>query len=199
VELREQVHGKEGNMKTPPPPPDPSLTWAFPAEYFAHRAPEWEKKSDVAYATDSILAVVRRLDRPRAIEPHLLYAELHSATATEPFLHTERPDAGPILLYAVNAQLAVFPSWLRPKHGPVLVVLETWSDGRIVARWPEGRLYGEGSCDADAIRDLADNMTDFVTDIVQIRKKHKLAGAALEQWNAVAAMFDILSNAEEGS
>jgi hypothetical protein len=103
----------------------------------------------------------------------------------------EQESTDPAVLHAVTAQLAVFPDFLKLKHGPLLVVLETWSDGLTVARWPEGRFHGEGSCDADAIRDLAENIEEFVKDINEIRKTHKLAGAALEQWRAITAMFDI--------
>ena len=111
----------------------------------------------------------------------------------------EETSTEPTILRAVTAQLAVFEDYLSLKHGPILVVLETWSDGLTVARWPEGRFHGEGSCDADAIRDLAENIEEFVMDTHEILKTHKLAGAALEQWRAIAAMFDVYISAERAA
>ena len=96
-----------------------------------------------------------------------------------------------VLLHALTAQLSVFPACLRPKFGPILIVLEVWSDGKVVAQWPESRLYGEGACYADAIRDLADNLEEVATDLVEIRNAHEFAGAALEQWRAITSMFEI--------
>lgn len=99
-----------------------------------------------------------------------------------------------VIAHVFQAQLAGFPEMLVPKHGPILVVVETWSDGVVVARWPEGRLYGEGENDSDAIRALADNLGEFVADICTIRKDHPLGGAALEQWRAITAMFDVVES-----
>ena len=95
-----------------------------------------------------------------------------------------------VLLHAVTAQLSVFPACLRPKFGPLLIVLEVWSDEKVVAQWPESRLYGEGACYADAIRDLANNLEE-VERIGRDSKTHEFAGAALEQWRAITAMFKI--------
>ena len=96
----------------------------------------------------------------------------------------------PVVLYTFAAQLAVLPEALKPKCGPLLVVVEVWSDGVIAARWPEGRMHGEGSTDADALRDLAENIGELAQHLRQIVKSHKLAGASLEQWQAITAMFD---------
>src|SRR6266481_4317128 len=101
--------------------------WTRAMEYMAHKHPEWSKKSDISSVTSDIASVVTVLD-------------FYKDVADQP--HTSED---PHVLYAVNAQLAVFPHWLRPKYGPLLVVIETWSDGVVMARWPEGRLYGEGS------------------------------------------------------
>jgi hypothetical protein len=114
-------------------------------------------------------------------------AELHEGRGSDDHSVSTEPS----ILHVVTAQLAVFPDTLKLRYGPILVALETWTDGVVVARWPEGRLYGEGSCDTDAIRDLADNIEECAMRICEICKTHKLGGAALEQWRAISAMFCI--------
>ncbi len=118
----------------------------------------------------------------------ITFGSAASSRATLP----ERATEEPVILHAFTAQMSVLPDMLTPKHGPLLVVIETWSDGVVVARWPEGRLYGEADNDSDAIRSLADNLGEFVANIVEIQKTHPLGGAALEQWRAITAMFNVV-------
>lgn len=147
--------------------------------------------SKISSGTVRVLERRRREDNLWHLDEHPGYHHEHE-TERERLPSTPAPPAladSVVLMTAVPAYVAVFPQHLKLKHGPLLAVIETWSDGVVAARWAEGRLYGEGACDADAIRALVDNIADCLADLNAAQKTHRLAGAAMEQWMALKAIF----------
>jgi hypothetical protein len=94
------------------------------------------------------------------------------------------------VLRSVTAQLATVSSPLRLLHGPILVTVETWSDGMVQARWPETTLYGEGETDIFALHALRERMLDFAKRLVALGPA-ELAGPLHRQWLAFRAMVDV--------
>jgi hypothetical protein len=94
------------------------------------------------------------------------------------------------MVSSVNAALPVLPMGLRLKHGPILVTLERWSDGVVVARLPAARLEAEAERDADALDNLSELIADLVRDIAITHKGRPLGGAILRQWRALEALID---------
>jgi hypothetical protein len=95
------------------------------------------------------------------------------------------------ILTAVSAQLPTLAAPLHFIHGPLLVTVETWSDGTVVARFPAGRLYGEGHDDATAMEALSERITEFVETHLFHAHAGKLAGTLAKQWAALTAMIDV--------
>lgn len=81
-----------------------------------------------------------------------------------------------------GAGLLVLTGKLRPKAGPIFVTFETWSDGRVVARLPAARLYGEGASEADAMDALAEKIEDFWETAAPFAKDGNLGGVVALQW-----------------
>lgn len=96
------------------------------------------------------------------------------------------------VLRAVNAQLALLPSPLQFKGSPLMVTVETWSDGVVQARWPETALYGEGDNDSSALDALRERLLEFATDMAtRIAQGARIGGPLLSQWNAFQALVDV--------
>jgi hypothetical protein len=95
------------------------------------------------------------------------------------------------ILASVTAQLPTMPAPLRLIHGPLLVTIETWSDGGTVARFPAARLYGEGHDDASAMEALCARIAEFVETHLLHAYAGKLGGTLAKQWSALTAMVDV--------
>ena len=95
------------------------------------------------------------------------------------------------ILTSVSAQLPTLPAPLRFIHGPLLVTIETWSDGTVVARFPAGRLFGEGHDDAVAMEALSFRIAEFVETHLLHAHAGKLGGTLAKQWAALTAMIDV--------
>jgi hypothetical protein len=74
----------------------------------------------------------------------------------------------PTVVSSGNAILPVLPSPLVLKHGPLLVTVESWSDGTVVARLPCAALHGDGESDTAAIEDLAASIYDFIVSTSEL-------------------------------
>lgn len=92
---------------------------------------------------------------------------------------------------SITAQLPILPAPLRLIHGPLLVTIETWSDGMIVARFPAARLFGEGHDDASAMEALSERIAEFVETHLLHAHAGKLGGTLAKQWSALTAMVDV--------
>ena len=109
------------------------------------------------------------------------------------------PDRTPVshaiakdhVVAALSAQLPLLPAPLRFVHGPLLVTIETWSDGTVVARFPAARLFGEGHDDASAIEALSDRIAEFVQTHLVHAHAGRLGGTLAKQWAALTAMIDV--------
>ena len=95
------------------------------------------------------------------------------------------------MLFAATAQLPTLPGALRLRHGPLLITVETWSDGVVVARLPAAALWGEGENDAMALHDLGENIATFIGDVRRVLGRGEGIGGALQaQWLSVMALID---------
>lgn len=97
---------------------------------------------------------------------------------------------------AVNTHLALLPAPLKFKQGPLLVTIETWSDGVTQARWPETALYGEGASDALALDALRERIAEFAQDMVSRMARATVKGPLLQQWGAFVELIDVSGLAE---
>lgn len=95
------------------------------------------------------------------------------------------------ILTSVSAQLPTLAAPLHFIHGPLLVTIETWSDGTVVARFPAGRIFGEGHDDAAAMEALSERITEFVETHLFHAHAGKLGGTLAKQWTALTAMIDV--------
>ena len=95
------------------------------------------------------------------------------------------------ILTSVTAQLPTLPAPLRLMHGPLLVTIETWSDGVVVARFPAARLHGEAHDDTSAMESLSERIAEFVGTHLLHAHAGKLGGTLAKQWVAVTAMVDV--------
>jgi hypothetical protein len=95
------------------------------------------------------------------------------------------------ILTSISAQLPTLPGPLRFIHGPLLVTIETWSDGVVVARFPAARLYGEGHDDASAMDSLSERIAEFVETHLLQAHAGRLGGTLAKQWAALTAMVDV--------
>jgi hypothetical protein len=97
----------------------------------------------------------------------------------------------PMLVGYGNALLAVLPEPLKLRHGPLLVSVERWSDGNVVARLPAARLYASGRTEAEALSELAADIADLVQDLTEgPHATARLGGAMLETWRALTVFVD---------
>jgi hypothetical protein len=98
----------------------------------------------------------------------------------------------PQLLRQVNAQLPALPAPLRLRHGPLLVTIEYWSDGTVVAKHPALRLYGEGTSDVEALDALGDEIHEAAVDLSDLaRQGVPFGGAAAQMWAALSALVEM--------
>lgn len=112
---------------------------------------------------------------------------------------TEYHGAGPLsdalpkdrVISSVSAQLPTLPAPLRLIHGPLLVTIETWSDGVVVARFPAGRIFGEGHDDAAALEALSERIAEFVGTHLLHAHAGNLGGTLAKQWASLTAMVDV--------
>jgi hypothetical protein len=101
------------------------------------------------------------------------------------------PDE-PSMLSAVNAILPVLPAPLALTHGPLIVTIETWSDGSVVARLPCAALYGSGDSDTAALEDLGIVISDFIGSMRGLVGADKaIAGPLKRDWENVSALVDM--------
>lgn len=119
------------------------------------------------------------------LQQHSSLVEYH---ASEPASEVVPKDR---ILTSITAQLPMLPAPLRLIHGPLLVTIETWSDGIVVARFPAARLYGEGHDDASAMESLAERLVEHVNTHLLHAHAGKLGGTLARQWGALTAMVDV--------
>ena len=92
----------------------------------------------------------------------------------------------------VSAHLPLLPYPLKLKHGPLLVTLETWSDGTVVARIPALALYADGETDTLALDELGEEILDFASSTKRFITTHEVRGGPLlQQWKGLLEMVDI--------
>lgn len=63
---------------------------------------------------------------------------------------------------------------------PILILIEEYSDGDIIARFPALEAYGVGETDAIAITDLKSTMLDLYDELTEIPLD--MLGTSLQEW-----------------
>jgi hypothetical protein len=102
------------------------------------------------------------------------------------------PMSGPSIVSTVSALLPLLPPPLALRHGPLMVTVESWSDGSVVARLPCAALYGSGDSDTAALEDLGSVIFDFVQSVAAlIARKEVIGGPLKRDWENVVALVDI--------
>lgn len=123
------------------------------------------------------------------------------ATGTSPAIRIgTKPPSGSLvrvgpqeqyLAFSVTAQLPAVPAPLQLVAGPLLVTIETWSDGTVVARIPSASLYGEGKSDVLALDALAESTLEFATSVKRIQLRSPIGGGLKKQWEAFMGLVDV--------
>jgi len=97
----------------------------------------------------------------------------------------------PVLIGCSVAQLPVLPEPLSLKHGPLLISVEKWSDGSVIARLPATRLHAYGDTEASALAALAEDIAEAVVDLTTgPNGTVRLGGAMLDTWRALCALIE---------
>jgi hypothetical protein len=98
----------------------------------------------------------------------------------------------PVMVSSVSAILPLLPDPLTLRYGPLLVTVESWSDGSVVARLPCAALYGSGESDAAALDDLGSVIYDFVGSLRGLLARGESIGGPLKKdWENVSALVDM--------
>lgn len=146
-----------------------------------------------AEVTGWLIKLVQGVHQPSVDEPDVAKFVQAQPTLTE--YHSPPPASEAIpkdhVVTSVSAQLPWLPAPLRLIHGPLLVTIETWSDGTVVARFPAGRIYGEAEDDAAALEALAERIAEFVETHLLHALAGKLGGTLAKQWAVLTAMIDV--------
>ena len=104
--------------------------------------------------------------------------------------HDVRSEVRPIDV-TITVMLPVLPEPLKLRHGPLLINIEHWSDGVVVARLPAAALSAQADTQAVAMEGLAQEIADTVHDLTQgPRKDVPLGGAMLDCWRALSALIE---------
>jgi hypothetical protein len=91
----------------------------------------------------------------------------------------------------ITVMLPVLPAPLKLRHGPLLINIEHWSDGVVVARLPAAALSSQADTQAQAMAGLAQDIADTVLDLTQgAHKDAPLGGAMLDCWRALSALIE---------
>jgi hypothetical protein len=101
------------------------------------------------------------------------------------------PAREPVLAGTTTAILPILREGMALRHGPLLVTIDVWSDGSVVAKLPAARLHAYGETAADALSSLADEIAETVEDLA--RGPHhevRLGGAMLDTWRTLSALVD---------
>jgi len=89
------------------------------------------------------------------------------------------------------ASVSLAPAPLRFRRGPLLVLLEVWSDGTHQARWPEAVLHGEGLTEEEALTSLRACIGDFVQEMREGEARGDVLGGRLQtRWEVVQAAVE---------
>ena len=124
-------------------------------------------------------------------------AEGTAGTASAPRGAVSATVADPRVISVVNAHLPSLPSPLRLAAGPLLVTLESWSDGTVVASLPVCGLWADADSDTRAIRALSAEISAFVTDVQSILACGRpLGGELAERWTALSALVHVPPSAQ---
>ena len=93
------------------------------------------------------------------------------------------------LLNRVDTTLPVLAPPLTLVAGPATIAVEHWSDGTYVAHLPSTGLYGTGSSEQSAVRELVEEIRVFYDQMEEFdRKKTFLGGALAMQWQSLQAI-----------
>lgn len=159
----------------------------------AHRLREAYGTGSEEFVTGWLLEAARDAREPSQEEAEV--AEFLSRRSTLVEYHGAVPISTTVakdrVISSITAQLPLLPAPLRFIHGPLLVTIETWSDGVIVARFPAARLFGEGHDDASAMEALSNRIAEFVETHLLHAHGGRLGGTLAKQWSALTAMVDV--------
>jgi hypothetical protein len=102
------------------------------------------------------------------------------------------PPSPPHLRRRVLAQLPLLPEPLALKKGSLLVDIEIWSDGRVLASLPGIGLRAEGESDFEAIWNLADEVRRFLASAkITMGDREGMPDARLlQRWKRLAELVD---------
>lgn len=102
------------------------------------------------------------------------------------------PVAEPTITHAVNAQLPFLPAPLRLLHGPLMVTVESWSDGTVVARIPSPPIYSDAENDTLALMALGDEILEYAESVLELLSiGEELAAPTAYQWETFKSLVDI--------
>jgi hypothetical protein len=107
-----------------------------------------------------------------------------AASATGAYVGAVRPAR------IANALLPLLPEPLSLRHGPLLVTLQWWPDGLVVADLPACALYGSGDSDTAALEDLGNVMLDWASGVNALGEEN-IAGGLRRQWLAFKALVEV--------
>ena len=95
------------------------------------------------------------------------------------------------LLERYSSRLTDLPDDLKLRRGFVEVDVERWSDGAVLALLPGTDLYGRGSTEAEAVLDLAEDISALVHDLTEgAHKDSRLGGPMSASWAVLCEQID---------
>jgi hypothetical protein len=92
--------------------------------------------------------------------------------------------------HVANAILPLLPEPLQLRHGPLIVTLQWWADGAVVADLPICALSGQGATDTEALENLGSIMLDWAAGLKKLGDEN-IGGALQRQWLAFQALVDV--------
>lgn len=98
----------------------------------------------------------------------------------------------PNITHIVNAQLPFLPKPLHLLHGPLMVTIESWSDGTVVARLPSPPIYSDAENDTLALMALGDEILEYAESVLELLSAgEELAAPTAYQWETFKSLVDI--------
>jgi hypothetical protein len=108
-------------------------------------------------------------------------------------VHLLHPKMEATIVRTYNALLPLLPPPLKLLQGSLLITIEEWSDGNVVADLPCAGIASDGCInDILAIEDLSFNILEQIEECLEHRKDHPEAQYANQnQWDMLCALIDI--------